>query len=52
MHSNQSGFRPVHSTRNFEGELTGIAFIDLQKAFDTINHEMLLLLNEYFEVAR
>ena len=55
LHSNQSGFRPLHSTitalvklvncwsKNIdEGKLTGVAFIDLRKAFDTVNHELLL----------
>ena len=51
----QSGFRPNHSTnlclahltdkilKGFdEGLLTGMIHIDLQKAFDIINHEVLL----------
>ena len=55
LHSNQSGFRPMHSTTTAlmklvnlwassinEGKLTGVAFIDLRKAFDTVNHELLL----------
>ena len=52
LHNNQSGFRPLHSTttalaklvnlwsKNIDdGKLSGAAFIDLRKAFDTVNHE-------------
>ena len=55
LHPNQSGFRPLHSTttalaklvnlwsKNIDdGKLSGAAFIDLRKAFDTVNHELLL----------
>ena len=55
LHDNQSGFRPKFSTSSAlmditeewlnaidNGELIGIVMLDLQKAFDTVNHEILI----------
>lgn len=55
LSSLQSGFRPLHSTnsvlidvneyllRNIEeGLVTGVVFIDLKSAFDSVSHELLL----------
>ena len=60
LYTYQSGFRPNHSTNSClsyltnkvqqgfdRGMLTGMVLIDLQKAFDTIDHQILLKKMKY-----
>ena len=59
LNSCQSGFRKHHSTTTTlldvsdhvlnnmnHGKVTGALFIDLKKAFDTVNNDLLLLLQK------
>ena len=61
LSSCQSGFRSLHSTLTAlleatnswsvnidNGFLNGVVFIDLKKAFDTIDHEIILRKLSYF----
>ena len=61
----QSGFPPKYSTMSAliqmfdewlenmdDGKLTGVVFLDIQKAFDSINHNILLKkMNDYFGIS-
>ena len=60
----QSGFRPNHSTvsaliqmcdewlENMDnGKLNGVVFLDIKKAFDSVNHDILTTkMNEHFDI--
>ena len=63
LHSTQSGFRPNHSCETAlvkmidnwlqaldKGDLVGVIFIDFQKAFDLVDHEILMKKMKFYNI--